>query len=145
MKNIRNLKLFFEGKKKRIIQNLSKEMAAASKAMEYEKADKFKRQLFALRHIQDVAFISDERIQSSNIKGQNTPKRIEGYDISNISGTSAVGAMVVFTNGKPNKNEYRKFRIKTIFKSDDTGMLKEILTRRFRNCLLYTSPSPRDS
>ena len=41
--------------------------------------------------------------------------------------------MVVFTNGEPDKNEYRKFKIKTIFRPDDTGMLKEILTRRFRN------------
>jgi len=129
LKNIKNLELFFEGKKKKIIQNLKKEMAAASRGMEYEKADKFKRQLFALQHIQDVAFINEPGIQNAKI-GEH---RIEGYDISNISGISAVGSMVVFKNGKPDKNEYRKFKIKTIFKSDDTGMLKEILVRRFRN------------
>ena len=144
--NIRNLELFFEGGKKKIIQGLKKEMAAASRAMEYEKADKLKRQLFALSHIQDVALIKEERdpALSRRLRLGRRPgdslsgsagraKRIEGYDISNISGTSAVGSMVVFTNGEPNKNEYRKFRIKTIFKSDDTGMLKEILIRRFRN------------
>ena len=58
--------------------------------------------------------------------------RIEGYDISNISGTSAVGSMVVFENGKPNKDEYRKFRIRTVFKPNDVGMLTEVLERRFR-------------
>ena len=59
--------------------------------------------------------------------------RIEGYDISNISGKSAVGSMVVFTDGEPDKKEYRKFKIKSVFGPDDTGMMKEVLTRRFRN------------
>ena len=58
--------------------------------------------------------------------------RIEGYDISNISGTSAVGSMVVFENGKPDKNEYRKFKIRTVVGSNDVGMLTEVLTRRFK-------------
>ena len=57
--------------------------------------------------------------------------RIEGYDISNISGTSAVGSMVVFEDGEPNKNEYRKFKIRSIFQPNDVGMLKEVLERRF--------------
>ena len=130
-KNIRNLELFFEGGKKKIIANLKKEMAAASKKMEYEKAEKTKRQIFALQHIQDVALIGDEKIRETGDKRQGARNkrretRIEGYDISNISGTSAVGSMVVFTDGEPNKNEYRKFKIKTIFRPDDVGMLREI-------------------
>jgi len=66
-----------------------------------------------------------------------TPQRIEGYDISNISGTNPVGSMVVFTNGIPTKSEYRKFKIKTqavsaegLPKADDFAMMREILTRR---------------
>ena len=140
LENIKNLGLFFEGKKKKIIDNLKKDMAEASRKTEYEKANKIKHQLFALQHIQDVAVISDDKFQNPNAKFQT--KRIEGYDISNISGTSSVGAMVVFSaqggpvsgwHSEPNRNEYRKFRIKTVFGSDDTGMMKEILTRRFRN------------
>lgn len=61
------------------------------------------------------------------------PVRIEGYDISNISGVFATGSMVVFINGQADKNEYRKFKIKTITSSDDTGMLKEIIGRRFKH------------
>ena len=61
------------------------------------------------------------------------PKRIEGYDISNIFGTEAVGSMVVFKNGEADKNEYRKFKIKTVEGANDTAMLREILTRRFNN------------
>lgn len=131
LKNIKNLELFFEGKKKKIVGNLKKDMAAASRTMEYEKADRIKRQLFALQHIQDVALIKESPIENSRLEIQNY--RIEGYDISNISGTSSVGAMVVFGNNEPDKNEYRKFRIKTVFGPNDTGMIKEILTRRFRN------------
>lgn len=59
------------------------------------------------------------------------PKRIEGYDISNIYGQAAVGSMVVFENGEANKSEYKKFKIKIEDSLGDTGMLKEVLERRF--------------
>jgi len=59
-----------------------------------------------------------------------TLKRIEGYDISNIQGTFSVGSMVVFTDGKPDKNEYRKFKIKSIKGSNDFASLAEVLKRR---------------
>jgi len=132
MKNIKNLSLFFAGKKWRILKNLEKEMAAASKNLEFEKAAKLRRQLFALQHIRDIALISEEPFLDSKFYILNS-LRIEGYDISNISGTSAVGSMVVFRGSEPDKNEYRKFRIRTITQSDDVGMLREVLARRFKN------------
>ncbi|MBI2033838.1 MAG: excinuclease ABC subunit UvrC [Candidatus Liptonbacteria bacterium] len=132
LKNIRNIKRLFKGKKKQILISLKREMRAASKALEFEKAETLRRQIFALQHIQDVAFIKDDNLKPNTYNLKPT-FRIEGYDISNISGTSAVGSMVVFTNGKPDKDEYRKFRIKTVYGSNDVGMLKEVLYRRFRN------------
>lgn len=130
MKNIRNIRLFFEGKKEAILRVLEKEMRAASKSLEFETADKLKRRIFALRHIQDVALITEDELRAPEAVA---PLRIEGYDISNISGTSAVGSMVVFMGAMPDKNEYRKFRIRTISRSDDVGMLKEVLRRRLHN------------
>lgn len=134
-KIIKNIKLFFRGQKKRILKNLEKEMREESRQQKFEKAGKLRKQIFALRHIQDTALIKDEgfsfSIKNSKLEIRNSEFRIEGYDISNISGASAVGSMVVFTNEKPDKNEYRKFKIKTVLKSDDTGMLREILERRF--------------
>lgn len=62
-------------------------------------------------------------------------KRIEAYDISNISGADNVSAMVVFENGKPAKSKYRKFKIKTVEGSDDYSSMKETLYRRFRHAL----------
>ncbi len=134
-KTIKNLKLFFAGKKKKIIREFTKDMIAAGKKMEFEKAEQLKRRIFALQHIRDIAFISENHVEGG---GAETKKvRIEGYDISNTSGTGAVGSMVVFTSEggefRPDKNEYRKFKIKTITGADDTGMLREVLSRRFKN------------
>ncbi len=59
------------------------------------------------------------------------PQRIECYDISNIQGTSAVGSMVVFQEGKPRTAHYRRFRIKTVSGANDFAMLQEVIRRRF--------------
>lgn len=126
--NIKNLKLIFQGKKEKILHSLEKEMKDAAKRTEFEKAAEFRRQIFALRHIQDVSLIQED---APVMKEGKT--RIEGYDISNISGTSSVGSMVVFMNDYPDKNEYRKFKIKTLSGVNDTGMMKEVLRRRFKN------------
>ena len=135
MKNIERLRMFFEGKKARIITALEKEMKAASKKQEFERAEALRRQMFALRHIRDTALISDHDAlmprEPGGGAGLKAGYRIEGYDISNISGTSAVGSMVVFEDEEPNKNEYRKFKIRSIFQPNDVGMLKEVLERRF--------------
>lgn len=130
-KTIRNIKLFFRGKKTQIVRALKNEMRRVSKTLEFEKAEKLRRQIFSLQHIQDIALISDDGVQRTT---HNLPSgfRIEGYDISNISGASAAGSMVVFIDGKPDTSQYRKFRIRTVLGSDDTGMLREVLERRLR-------------
>jgi excinuclease ABC subunit C len=131
---IDRLKLFFEGKKKKVLRSFEADMRAASKKLDFEKAGKLRRQIFALQHIQDTAFISESEVL---VPTGDTPAvtngiyRIEGYDISNLSGTAAVGSMVVFENGAPNKDEYRKFKIKSVFEPNDVGMLTEMLERRF--------------
>jgi excinuclease ABC subunit C len=60
------------------------------------------------------------------------PSRIEGYDISDIQGTAAVGSMVVFDKGKPKPAHYRRFKIKTVSAANDYAMLQEVLRRRFK-------------
>ena len=59
-------------------------------------------------------------------------KRAEAYDISNTSGVESVGSMVVFEGGRPKKNDYRKFKIKTVKGPDDYKSMREVLTRRFQ-------------
>jgi excinuclease ABC subunit C len=63
------------------------------------------------------------------------PRRIECFDISNIQGNEAVGAMTVFADGFPDKSQYRKFRIKTVKAIDDYSMMAEMVGRRFRRLL----------
>ena len=60
------------------------------------------------------------------------PRRIECYDISNIQGSAAVGSMVVFEQGRPRPDAYRRFRIKTVHQPDDFAMMAEVIGRRFR-------------
>jgi len=60
------------------------------------------------------------------------PKMIEAFDISNIGGKLAVGAMVTFEDAKPNKNRYRLYKIRTLEEPDDYGMMSEVLSRRYR-------------
>jgi excinuclease ABC subunit C len=66
---------------------------------------------------------------------RSAPKRIECFDISNIQGNLAVGSMVVFDEGEPDKNRYRRFRIKTVEGADDFAMMYEVLSRRYRRAL----------
>ncbi len=62
-------------------------------------------------------------------------RRAEAYDISNTNGIESVGSMVVFEDGKPKKNDYRKFKIKTVKGPDDYKSMREVLTRRFKRAL----------
>lgn len=63
----------------------------------------------------------------------NLPNRIECYDISNFQGSGSVGSMVVLENGKINKDEYRRFKIKTVEGINDPASIAEVLNRRFHN------------
>ena len=63
---------------------------------------------------------------------ENIPKRIESFDISNIQGVDSIGSMVVFTNGKKDKKEYRRYKIKTVIGPNDYDSMAEIVERRLK-------------
>ncbi|MBQ5667905.1 MAG: excinuclease ABC subunit UvrC, partial [Peptococcaceae bacterium] len=65
----------------------------------------------------------------------NVPRRMECFDISNTQGSENVGSMVVFVDGKAKKDQYRRFKIKTVDGADDYASMREVLTRRFRHGL----------
>jgi len=157
-KNIRGIQMILEGKKKSLINKMKKEMEEYSQKHKFEKAAEIRNKIFSLQHVQDIALIArgDDNFEfqisnfetnsnfknynfkiNSKFKIQNSKFRIEGYDISNISGKYSVGSMVVFDNSegriKPNKSQYRKFKIKTIEGANDVGAMEEILARRFKN------------
>lgn len=136
-KIIRDLIKFFEGKKDVLLNGYKKEMKLAAKEKRFEDAATLRNKIFFLEHIQDIAIMKREDDDVDKIREGEAPVnvfgRIEGYDISNISGTSSVSSMVVFENGAPAKQEYRKFRIKSVVGSNDVASMRETLMRRFRN------------
>ncbi|HCP08247.1 MAG TPA: hypothetical protein DIT25_00375 [Candidatus Moranbacteria bacterium] len=131
-RNIRGITLMLEGNKKNLVRKLEKEMREFAKDQNFEKAEDVKRKIFALNHIQDIALIGAGRDEAVP-RLYGAALRIEAYDISNISGDHAVGSMIVFRDDKPDKTQYRKFKIKISNGADDAGMMKEVLTRRFHN------------
>ena len=132
IKTIKNLKLFFEGKKKSVIVNLKKEMNTYAKKHEFERASEMKKRIFAIEHINDVALIKSDSLEVGNYK-QESNFRIEAYDIAHLSGKNMVGVMTVVINGEVAKSEYKKFIIRTQTGANDTGALEEVLSRRFRH------------
>lgn len=74
--------------------------------------------------------------------GLQSLNRIEAFDNSNIQGTNPVSAMVVFTNGKPDKKEYRKYKIRTVLGPDDYDTMREVIRRRYERVLKENLPLP---
>ncbi len=109
-RNISNLILLFAGKKKRLIAKLKKDHPERAAA---------------LSRLQDVTLITAD--EAASTRGVN---RIEGYDISHLSGRETYGAMAVLTGGEPDKSQYRLFKIKTAPAGDDLAALGEMIIRR---------------
>lgn len=135
-KIIRQLMLFFSGRKDQLLRQLTRDMNAAAREHNFELAANIRNRVFALEHIQDVSLITkdDEGIKWK-INNKTRPfidveGRLEAYDIANISGTSNVASMVVFEDGKPSKGQYRKFRIKTVEGANDVASMEEVMRRR---------------
>lgn len=133
-KNIRRIKLFFEGKKKTLVSGLERDMKTAAKNLKFEDANRIKKMIFALTHIQDVALLKENFLRSSATSLFSSESfRIEAYDVAHISGTNVVGVMVVIEDNEPKKSNYRKFKIKTSTNNDDNASLEEMLIRRLNH------------
>ena len=129
LRTIRHIKLFFEGKKHKILAELAHDMMSAAKAEKFEEANRLKKKIFALNHIQDIALIKTEH----HVYRDEKSVRIEAYDIAHLAGKDMVGVMTVVESGEANKNEYRKFKIKTLTDANDPAALREVLRRRLEH------------
>lgn len=126
-RSIRNVSLFLSGRVKALRTTLTKDMSEYARKEQFEEAAKVRKQLFALDHIQDVSLIREDR------EGQVAGPRIEAFDTAHISGTNAIGVMVVVEESMPDKKQYRTFRMRGVdgkSTNDDIASLKEILNRR---------------
>ena len=138
-KHIQLLKKILSGKHKAVAVMLKKEMGVFAQKKEYEKAAALRNQIRALENVfshreflsrDDATYRQKGTRYLQTLLGSRAIRRIEAFDISNLQGQFAVGSMAVFTDGKPDKNEYRKFRIKLAGRPNDVAMIKETLSRR---------------
>lgn len=147
---IRQLMMFFSGRKEQLLRQLTKEMKAAAKAAKFEEAASLRNRVFALEHIKDISLITrEEEDLRAKWRSNNAVRpfididgRLEAYDIANISGTSNVASMVVFENGKSVKSQYRKFRIKGVEGANDLAAMEEVMRRRIRRNQLTPNAWP---
>lgn len=133
---IKELRLFLEGRHSELLKLLAERMKQLSKDEKFEEATECRNRLEALSSVNTdrvkygPANELDELKRVLGIKGNLDT--IEAFDISNIMGDEAVGSLVSFREGKPDKNEYRKFKIKTVSGMDDYSMMREIVRRRYK-------------
>jgi excinuclease ABC subunit C len=148
--DIAQIKKFLSGGSTRIVVSLKKEMDIAAKNEQFERAAAFRDILQKFEYVSqsfrtpnkyiENPYLVEDLVEKSLDELVNNvpvlkafPKRIECYDISDISGKESVGSMVVATNGRIDNSEYRKFKIKLKNTPDDFGMMREVLERRLHN------------
>ena len=164
LKKVKECELLLSGRHRVLLKNLRQEMKIAAQLMLYEKAAKIRDTINMIEKV-----ISQEKASRSYQKKINSftrentakeflqkglkelkdylklavlPRTIEAYDISNTQGKMAVGSMVSFQSGLPNKNRYRHFKIKGELGINDYAMMKEVLERRFKNRQLREEQLP---
>src|SRR5712671_1624981 len=141
---------FLEGQCEEMQGRLTEDMMKASAAQEYERAADLRDLLSDLRRttkkvnrFERVPYSLPQAIEPERDLAElgemlalpALPRRIEGFDISNISGTFAVASLVSFRNGRPDRANYRRFRIKSVEGQDDFASMAEVVRRRYTRLL----------
>ncbi len=136
---VTELKLFLQGNIKELLVFLSDRMTEASRREDYEEAARLRNTLEALSAIKERTINYNPRDEADELKNilgiHGNLERIEAFDVSNIMGKEACGSMIYFYKGRPKKSEYRRFKIKTVSKIDDYGMIRELVRRRYSRLL----------
>lgn len=146
--NIKNLIFVLEGQDEDLIKRLLLHMQEKSKAEDFKGAAKIRNQILALQSIlpsreSSLPSVEEELIGLEKILGiKQRIRRIEAFDVSNIQGLEATASLVSFYNGQPDKNNYRRFRIKTVSGIDDYQMLREVIQRRYQRLIKENLPLP---
>jgi len=155
---------FLDGQCKEMEEQLEAEMKKAAAAQDYERAAELRDMLQDLRRTTQrtekferlprklplVVNPEADLAELARVLGLPAPpQRIEGFDISNISGTFAVASMVSFRNGRPDRANYRRFKIRTVVGQDDFACMAEVIRRRYSRLLReqqgQTTPEDTDA
>jgi excinuclease ABC subunit C len=149
--SVQNAILFLQGKKKRVLSQLNRQMQEASRALNYEMAAKIRDQIARFQMIQEQSdasvthkpdyFIVLEPLLST--WGLNKPiKKIECFDISHSMGEATVGSCVVFNPEGAVKRDYRRFNIKNVTPGNDVAAIHQAVFRRYQRLQTELSPLP---
>lgn len=146
---------FLEGKSREWLETLRAEMTTAAVNQEFEKAAELRDVVFALeqtlRKTRRFERLDPTRPQGDEealaalqraLQLANPPRTMECFDISHISGTFVVASMVHFADGRPDKNNYRRFQIKSFIGNDDFRAMEEVVGRRYRRLAEESRPFP---
>jgi len=145
---------FLEGKSREWLAELTEEMKRSAAAHDFEKAAELRDIVFALEKTlsRTRKFVrtphtpaGDEealRLLQEAIGLENPPRHLECFDISHISGTFVVASLVHFSDGRPDKALYRRFRIKSFVGNDDFRAMEEVVSRRYRRLAEEGKPFP---
>jgi excinuclease ABC subunit C len=143
---------FLDGKTKEWLTELKEQMLTAAEARQYEKAAQLRDRITALEEtsVRTRKFerpLHDPTPKSETLEAIRTklnlptlPERMECFDISHISGSFCVASMVAFKDGKPDRKNYRRFKIKSFIGNDDFRAMEEVVGRRYRR--LYDEQKP---
>ena len=146
--HIKNIRAVLQGRKKTLLGELKRAMRNVAKKEEFERAAELQKQIEGIENIflhrafldpalakkrRDHDWRKIERTIQTLFGTLRRIRRAEGYDVSNISGVEATGSMIVFVDGAPSKNNYRKFKIKTVHQISDVDMHREVIMRRFNH------------
>ena len=150
--NLRTLISYIKGNRKAIAAELERDMKTAAGLHEFERAAQLRNKLRAMQELQRRVMFGDKEFLAiskdraladlTTLLGlAGEPTRIEGYDISHMSGRQVVASMVVFRNGVSDRAEYRKFKVSE--KNDDTGNMHDVIFRRLseRHIKSWGTPS----
>ena len=145
-RTIRAISLLLQGNTEALIQGLSRLMFEKAEEKEFEEAAKIRDKIQALGSIGTQGPVAGNQEELESLRSlldiPLVPERIEAFDISDIGGKEACGSMVSFYRGIADKNNYRRFRIKTVSAIDDYAMLREVLHRRYARLLKEKLPLP---
>jgi excinuclease ABC subunit C len=148
---------FLEGKSREMIATLEDEMRKAAKKMDFEKAAELRNMVDDLRSTtrpmrrftrgslpSSIDPMADVRELADALQLPQVPRVMECFDISNISTTHVVASMVCFRDGVPDKDNYRRYRVRTVDGQDDFASMAEVVRRRYSRVLLEARDANSD-
>ena len=148
---------FLEGKSREMISTLEEEMRKAAKKMDFEKAAELRNMIDDLRSTtrpmrrftrgglpSTIDPMADVRGLADALQLPQVPRVMECFDISNISTTHVVASMVCFRDGVPDKENYRRYRVRTVEGQDDFASMAEVVRRRYSRVLLEARDANSD-